>query len=320
MANSPPPKFESNFKVNYIFTLLSLCLLTFIFTTITAHAQALCDADIEAQIKNNALMQAHRKVVAAESMINKPDSLLEMSCFDQRLKFVANNLAENFSNSDTWRNTTMTTRNGGYEDENDPVRRLVKSRHRFSVYMGENHLDRIIDRMVTRGIERYIDRNYDHNLLGGNLATDYDFERYVDDAGNVCDVMRNVFYQAKCADFSLYPGLMDMGEFSSDDPRRQPEECRRFHNLTANLVELASNNENINFDRLENTYLDTILAGEGGNCEASTPISTGVKVKYNIFESDIAGLKNLIDFIGYDEKFCLNPGCFYVPPDTCRAN
>ena len=287
-----------------------------------------CDADFMNQIYAKAFIEAERETVINNSIILKPDSVLEYSCYDQIAAAVATAAGPLFSELD-WPYNSVPNPNSGNIS--------------ISVNMGATHLDGSIERLVLESLDTYANNSpngaFFHDFLGGAATGDNNtFSTTVGGVGGVCDFMYNVYHIAKCDDFALNAPFITFEDFGgtgilnllTTDPRTLPPapfpQCPAGHRITADLINLAKNYDPGNphqvwpyaaFDNPVDTHLDLILSprpASGGRpaivCE--DPIPTGVMVNYVEYGQDLAGNQVIVTPpYQYQDKVCPNPGCYF---------
>ncbi|MCB1531527.1 MAG: hypothetical protein KDJ35_01530 [Alphaproteobacteria bacterium] len=299
-----------------------------------------CDADFMNQIYARAALEAERENVMIESIISKPDSVLEYSCFETILNTAAYHAAPIFSET-----KDFSTANGGalatveldgvlddmYEPEpnasiqNDPIDDLE-----IEVYMGEGHMSNVLQNLVLASLKdasdpnapTYIDANFSHTFMGGQpVGLNNNFTGEMDpNPAYVCAQMNLTWMLAKCQNADVPAGFFDMGELAGLDPRIYPQACPDPSGdgvgsmITPEMIALADNvlgqysaYDSTQFVNLSGgrTYEDFLSADA-----CLPPVPTGVVVK--TYDSSIGIFGNVTtDVDTHDEYLCVNPGCYY---------
>lgn len=87
-------RFFSHFTSFACIAILSLCLSHFAFAQASKDdVSAGCDVDFYEQLNASATLKSTQEMEAAQTIITKPDSVLEYNCFDRRLNSLASSIA-----------------------------------------------------------------------------------------------------------------------------------------------------------------------------------------------------------------------------------
>lgn len=178
----------------YFLTLLLFCFAILPTNMAIAAAPDIapqpCDARYWEQMSSRAWMEAQREIMQNQNLIFKPDSVLEYVCFDQFANIAAHQGGQIF---------THTTYFG-----NEIIRR------------GSNEaMEVAIMNVVTGALNQYVQRSFGHDFLGGRAThmsiqdKDSQFRPPTQPVGYTCDVMKNVWQTAKCANYidsSIFEG------------------------------------------------------------------------------------------------------------------
>lgn len=289
-----------------------------------------CDADFMNQIYAKAFIEAERETVINNSIIIKPDSVLEYSCYDQIAARVATDAGPLFSEQNWTPNSVPNPNSGNIS---------------ISVNMGATRLDDSIERLVLESLDTYANNSpngaFFNDFLGGAAAGDNNtFSTTVAGVGSVCDFMYNMHYIAKCDDFALNAPFITFEDFGGTgilnltnpvtDTRTLPPapfpQCPAGHQITPALINLAKNYDPANpnqvwpyvaFDPV-NAYLDLMLSPRPASASGrpaitcQDPIPTGVMVNYVEYGQDLAGNQIIVTPpYQYEDKVCPNPGCYF---------
>lgn len=307
-------------RLRILHSLVLVCSTALIFGLASlAYAQVSrpgCDPEFMDAIEAKAWLHGQRRITQNQNLITKPDSVLEYSCFNQFIGYVAFNP------------------DGRRFSENDPTLATwgsVSAVHEYS-------LDLALFYTVTQPLIDYLRENFSHTYLAGRLEP----------AGGAppgygeynCDAMAHVWREARCMNFmdedvaalGALDGFYEFAFYGGNDPRLLPREYPACTpdttRITAAFTEtyaadgnrdgaddaeqalfrLDPDNDPAFTDRddTDNTpYLeDPILVTEilnilfPADCENAAAIPTGVHV-------EIRGDKTL------EEHFCSRPGCSY---------
>lgn len=292
-------------------------------------AETGCDIEYVDALEARAHMMGQRRTAQHRNLIFKPDSVLEYSCFTELVEVIGSAVRHDgslfFSETDEWGTV------GEFTD--------LSLEYAF-LYM------------VSDTVVSYLDSNFIHRFLNDRPPPVLDPLNPVSGSYN-CDAMRYVWRQARCMNFmdrAETDGFYDFSYYAHADPRRLPEvyEMCEPDPLMEPMMLVAyaadgisagpggSRTERIiegheyyitgydpDFDPdtdtpSEETHTvlntgrflrDPVIPGAHldrmlpipGNCNASEMIPTGVRVT------------RLDGIASYDEHFCTQPGCSYVP-------
>ncbi len=204
-----------------------------------------CDPDVMNQIYSKSFLEATRENIMAETIIRKPDSIMEYTCFDQLVKMDGDFAGPVFSETDHWREMVVESITGyigpveidpscedptdagpPYDDSTGRCSRVV-----IATYMNRGRLLFDLRRFVLAALRRYIMDNFGHTLLGGQLEDDY----VACDLNYVCNYMNTVWTASKCGDmndweeFYKFADLADTSTVPEEnegfDPRVLPRAC-----------------------------------------------------------------------------------------------
>ncbi|MFP4386335.1 MAG: hypothetical protein ACLFP8_04405 [Alphaproteobacteria bacterium] len=295
--------------IRFRFTLMSFFLLgTLTIAPITAQAQSEppviaespCDPEYYESLSARAWLEAQREITQNQSLILKPDSVFQYTCWDLLLKELADHSDEMLSATD------------GFGSPIPPT--TVTS---------------ALQDLVGTSLKSYINTNFSepgdpndpnseptpYGLLAGHPVAAgimHDITDVADAGEYSCDVMGRVWHAAKCINFqqsSVENGFYSFQHYaSSEDKRYLPTRCEPpikdtwERNLRNALISGPWTNDPVS------TYFDVT---EPDNCD-SPPIPTGVQV--------------VVPGNTYQEHFCIQPGCYYKPPPggigvgSCESN
>ncbi len=303
----------------------------------------MCDGNFMNQIYAKAYMEASREVIINEQLINKPDSVLEYTCFDQFIALTAHNAGMIFSEADTFdsRDVDLET-----ADETDSTT--------YSVNYDDDHLDIVLDTLLLDTLENYITNNFAHTFLGGESSVDNTMN-LTSIGGNSydCSHMQTVWELAKCRDFGEDDQFFSFETLSTEDPRILINECSPGNSMASgsgsNTPMTISENPRCpaaGGGPYANTNITNDIIRVANNCDflfvvydgvlryfeqIMAPGSTVGAVTYNCLPPIPTGLTvnirrhTLYDYAGagvslttitpadstHNDMFCPNPGCWY---------
>ena len=233
-----------------------------------------CDADLLNSMDQRAWMEAQREVSQNNHIIVKPDSVLEYSCFDKHLGHLiwgANQSVKLLSMDNRWGSPP-----GDTEDALEPV---------YDSY------------------KEYQEDNYDHDYLSGAVS---DGESPIDSLSSAeygCDIMNQVWEQAKCKGHKLSVGFdgldKNLDGFGGSCSGTSSQWNDAYNESTGPNVDWDREAVVTLFDRFDNGSNDC-----GNSLTPPARIETGVRVE------NIEGVSD------YDETICLIPGCYWNPTSS----
>ncbi len=196
-----------------------------------------CDANFMNQIYSRAFMEANREVIMSQQLINKPDSVLEYTCFDQHVSMVARQAGPIFSESQDWRNRVIEIWTAGTDSTyggtagsrtttiiNTPNVNIWPDQTSYSVFE-DDRLDNILEASLFDTLQDYIDGNFAHTLLGEATTIDNSIDTSAIGANYNCSHMSTLWNIAKCIDFGEDDRFRSFATLVSQDPRSIPLAC-----------------------------------------------------------------------------------------------
>lgn len=274
----------------------------------TASKPATCDADLLNQMYSRAYLEARREVLKSETIIRKPDSVLEYSCFDQAAQLVIDEAAPIFSESTRWHPAIVpiTSNYGPGVINLVPIPSVI-----IDVYMGPGKMELDIEYLVLQALDQYIDDNFSHTFLGGSVSLDYS----PSGPGYNCSYMDEVYQLSKCNDFGIDDAFWSFDELISFDPRALPEQCDGGTGITQDLIDLSENKdfEYVEIEKLDPTYVE--LFDPTKDC--APPIETGLMISKRTRSTDLYGQVNTGSESFTKDMVCPTPNCYYTGT-TCQ--
>jgi hypothetical protein len=307
--------------IRFLFLLfLSVLTAAFVsFGTRDALAQsAACDTDFETVLEARATLEAMREVEIAQTLILKPDSVLEMSCFDDRLNELAAHadamFSDNTFSADLFNIPAATyTPSGTYASYLPTIdTTAVTTPHwgpasGYVVQTGPNPpwfppgmlfnsgLNTALGNLVYATMYQYLLSSFSHVYAGGTFGS-------VPTTPGVCNPMDLVWHFVKCTDFNA--GLFRThAELAAFDPRLFPFPCNDPNRSTQWTNALAAAYPAPSATGASGGVVSVVThinQFDGSACSAVTPIPTGVQV----YAGSPPG------FTGPDHV-CPAAGCYY---------
>lgn len=234
-----------------------------------------CDADFMNQIYARAIQESDRDVLIAGQNIRKPDSVLELGCF-QTLAGMAASGYDKFFTADP--KTLLAIPSVG------PVRDSV-----FVPY------------------DKYLSQNFPQALLG------YPDDMTMPEAGTTCDQIAAVSYLARCANFdTVGPQFVNFEDLVNLDTRitLAGQSCSA-PPWTQDRLDLAEN-KGMKYSTI-GVFADYKDLVDGQSCSTVKPIDTGLSYKRSTGRVSWTDLGAYI-FGGpkvVKHKICVNPACYY---------
>lgn len=181
-----------------------------------------CDADLMNQMYARAFLEASRDYVLAGELIQKPDSVLEYTCFDKQATMTAIYADYIFSGTNFF-----------YSGAGSPYEIPLKAKEKtakeaVNIRISGTplaELDPQITDLVLEELGPYIDKQYGHTYLGGSLATDSSISTNLDTATNstmltkqfMCSEMQKVWHLTECANTDGTANFRTFSQLASVD-------------------------------------------------------------------------------------------------------
>ena len=186
-----------------------------------------CDPQYMDALEARAWMEAQREITQNQNLINKPDSVLEYTCFNRFLNHLSQNPSINgvqrlFSETNHWQGPPSG--------------------------LSDTSTDNALDRVVRTSMTRYLRENFGHRFMGDRLnnpangqpidyinrlqTRDYPAaSEAVNGTGGTsqyeCDRMAEVWTLARCMNFlgsrDDFDGFFDFPWYANNDPRNLPD-------------------------------------------------------------------------------------------------
>jgi len=306
-----------------------------------AYAQsAACDSDFEDVMEARARLEAMREVEIAQHLILKPDSVLEYSCFYDRLDELgvsANNMfSDNVNTVDLFQAVPTDTYSGTLVNGDsvfnptgpyatsaplptiNEVAVTAAGSATGTVVFGPNPppfspgallssgLENSLGMLVTSTLNSFLGVSFSHPYGGGSFTAL--------PISSVCDPMNSVWAFSKCSNFDviLFKGFL---AHSAIDYRVNPVGCSDSSRGALWGVEIAAafpdpdttGGIEVDFPFTDasgsyNVYERSLEAMDSNNCAAVEPVPTGVFVYSDSPPS-----------ITHEDHVCPAAGCFYNP-------
>jgi hypothetical protein len=252
-----------------------------------------CDPEFHETLKQRAWLEGQREIEAAAALIVKPDSVLEYSCFEERIKHMGDASKDLFSDN---------TSGPHFKNEkffpNDLYQPLFISPNGPVGQPGEPMVGRGYDLGNSTKVSltntnrlplrRYLDANFGHPLDGG---------RY-NGGTPLCNTMKVVWDHVRCRSFDK-DTFKTLHDWAKSDPRQLPKPCTAAGRQSAWNRALkiaypapAEPPSQGGVQEVE-TFLDKLT-----QCSSAKAVPTGVIVTWKDGED-------------FEEKICSAPGCYY---------
>lgn len=179
-----------------------------------------CDGNLMNQIYARAFLEANRDYLLGMSMIRKPDSVLEYTCFDQFVGIVGAQAPKIFSETTDWQNHEI-LRNTADEPNDNPIT--------INVVQPQGELTAMLDTLLMDALEEFIESpaagnpNFGHTYIGGLSVFDNNLTYAVANAAYNCTDMQQVWNFAKCIDFGEEDQFWSFEHLTELDPRVLPD-------------------------------------------------------------------------------------------------
>ena len=233
-----------------------------------------CDINFMNQMEARATLEAKREIATAEILIRKPDSVLELTCFDELAGLMVS-AGDMFSNE-------------------------------------SQDLAASSNAVAGTPLQAYGKNNFDHDFLSDTAEDDYEFKAFVAATEYNCETMKKVSvlssvnFLSRCSNIEGESGFFTFEDFVDNDPRILPEgmECPVNEDddpfIEIELIDLSHNKgfKHVSFDPVQTKIKDR------EKCE--DPVLTGLKYMVDETPNDDSNKKT-----EKEEKICKNPGCRY---------
>ena len=275
---------------------------------------AACDANFMNQIYAKAFLEAQQDNMIAETILRKPDSVLQYSCFDKLVKKIADHTPEMFSESKEWSTDEGGSRtkieiDGEIDNKDvDPVE--------LNVYMAEGRLADDLEFLVLKSLKNYTDNNFPYELGGfpSNITSDINDDMDSVDSTYYCAYMNQVWNLSHCDDYGMTDDTV-LSLSNTLDSRVYPAACGNMDDsLKESHLALAANEDYayVDFDPadfIQKPYLTT------DDCSTAAPVPTGVMIQKTGSSMDLGGKINSFFNPPYEEHICPTAGCYYDPDE-----
>lgn len=312
----------------HILSLMSLTLTLLIQPITYANAQianSSCDPNYYASLRARAWLEAQREITQNNSIIQKPDSVLQYSCYDRYLSVIATELAQ-YASGDSLRWGMFQPTVAGRALAGliaEPMQRYLQSNFGVTTVAGAEHGYRLMGGRATTDLSSAtgaINENGFYQLSAITMAYQ----------GYTCDVMDRVWEASRCGNFIDNPATdafytFDQYATLSSDPRSLSSPALSPGNSSCpgptpvivggNTVNAWEYNIGVSVGGINGqqdrrlwtqdnvqTYFSsfipngvTIPGGSAATCADSPIVTTGLTIN------------------GTPEAVCIRPGCTYNP-------
>jgi hypothetical protein len=262
----------------------------------STHAQTVpdsCDVDFMTQMVSRATAEASRDVMVSQTVIRKPDSVLQYTCFDQIAKLTGTIAGPLFTENTKWQSATIDV--SSYDDKHSPGPVNIS----VSAFQPSNTVDNAVKDIVLDAMKAYTDKNFGHKFLGDHAGSisnpgaggDYN-----------CTIMQQVWNAAKCENFNTDDLFTELN--APKDLREKPKACNNPYDAPTYDYDVD----------IYDTFVERTNRNAPGppppTCEAFKAIQTGRQVEIITFSKGLLGTTNRSSIIT-GERICLLPGCSY---------
>lgn len=192
-----------------------------------------CAADTWTAMVNQAVMQTRREDLLNKRFIVKPDSVLDYSCYTQKVKAVADSAGPIFSETTRWDNVSVDLIGKNVniqlkvlEEDYEPF--LAEKGLKFEIEYEQSNgtsvtydqfdslsLDMAIDRVVGYVAKGYFPGNFPHGFLSDTAPVS-------GASAENCNIMNAVWQAAKCKNFDDVDVFYTFDDLVGIDPREFP--------------------------------------------------------------------------------------------------
>lgn len=266
-----------------------------------------CDPEFYDVLHARSWLEGKREVEIAQRLILKPDSVLEYSCFDDRLNemaFGANTMfSDNVFSSVMFPNHPPTTSRPDFPGPPDVAQPDLDLGPNGPNPPGTPNqlfltgLDSALAQVVYDPQFSFLLQNFSHRYGGGTALTL--------PASTVCNPMQLVWDFMRCQDFDIN-SFRTLRQFSLIDPRDMPIPCgdpNRSNNWITNLDNAFPDPGDPGAIDVFDPALAKVNANSAGGC-GEDPILTGLQI--------YAGGAST------DDAVCPTPGCYFDGASSCQ--
>lgn len=285
------------FKIAFVVCIMVSAFFMQVEPGCSAAPKTPCDPEYMDALESRAWLEAEREIAQNQNLIFKPDSVLELTCFDYFLNEAASNFPENrqFSETDRWDGWPE-----GFSDVTTDIALTEVVFGPFASYLGANFLGDFGAYLNNRRFPDYTEVMMP--AVDGGVSYG-------------CNQMQMVWLQARCMNFNEqndFDGFYDFAYYEEVNPRQEeaewammcvdpdpriaPARVSAFNedqdlfNVEVEFLAPEGNGAPYLEDDIV-THLDLILPGGCNLC-----IPTGITVQRP-------------DLGTYPEMVCTNPGC-----------
>ncbi len=287
-----------------------------------------CATDTWTAMVNQSVLQTRREMIANQTYIAKPDSVMAYSCLTDQIDHVREDLGPIFSETKRWVNVEV-----------DIIGKTVT----VNKELGEYSLDGAIVNVALSPYEIWMRSFFGHDFLGGTETTahtDHGDHAHTEDQSYAgCGVMAQVWQMAKCRNADDEQMFYKFEDLIGNDPRKFPEgyACNNT-GITQAMIDTAKGKQ-VKFDKVD-SYVDRLFPGDDGQC--APPVPTGVTVvrreigeftDAEIAAMDNADIDDLEGVMGsmrdpnvvssekqHADGVCLTAGCTFVVDEDGKGS
>ncbi len=272
--------------------------------THTAAKPATCDADLLNQMYGRSFLEAQREKIKIQTVLRRPDTVLEYTCFNEWAQWGVAQSAYIFSESERWHPKKV--------EIDGRINIFSIDEVEIDVFMGPDRLENSVEKLVLDSLDMYIIRQFPYSFLGG--AT---FLKHIPiGIFYWCPYMNMVYDIAKCNNFGDDDPFMTFKELVDVDPRVLPIPCFLGTQIIDEVIDLAENKdwEYAAIDSVDPAHTD--IRDPTATC--LPPIPTGLIVTVKEYDVDSAiGTVTVTDTTTTNDAVCPNPGC-YLEGTACQ--
>lgn len=264
-----------------------------------------CDSDVQSVMNARARLEAMRQMEMAQALILKPDSVLEYSCFDDRVAEVGLSVNDIFSDNvrsallfnipplqyDASESSAIRIMPDRITAPNTGQQKLLPGPNPPGGDLHSAHMNNVLGIFVIPSMFEFLYSNFGHVYAGGTYSNA--------GASSACNPMQLVWSFLKCQNINK-SSFKTFSQLAMLDPRLQPLPCQTADRTQMVNAMIAASNPMPGTDGGVDPVVTHIAMFNSSSCGAIQPIKTGLIVDGNSSSHN-----------HYEDAICPAAGCYY---------